>query len=304
MAVVYLDGKFYDKREDAKISVWDHGLLYGDGIFEGIRVYNGRIFKSKEHLRRLYDCANTLRIDIPMDMDEMEKLMIETIRRSKMTDCYIRLLITRGVGDLGLDPRRCSDPSVIIIVDKINLFPAELYEEGVKVITAATRKNHPACINPNIKSLNYLNNIFAKMEANHAGVSEAIQMNLSGHVCEGSADNIFVIRDGILKTPPPNDGVLIGITRNTVMELAEELGIEVRETSMTSHDLYSADELFLTGTAAEMIPVIAVDNRRIGSGKPGPIFRKILDKLKEVTRSEGTAVFTPEEMENLKTAVV
>ncbi len=304
MAVVYIDGKFYDNPEDAKVSVWDHGFLYGDGVFEGIRVYNGKIFKCKEHLKRLYDSAKVLKIDIPLSMEEMEKAMIETIRRSKMTDCYIRLIVSRGVGDLGLDPRKCSKPTIVIIVDTIALFPKELYDVGVKVIIASTRKNFMESVNPNVKSLNYLNSIMAKIEAVNAGVSEAIVVNIHGYVTEGSADNIFVVKDGVLKTPPPYAGILVGITRNTIMDIARDLNIPVQETNMTSFDLFTADEIFLSGTAAEMIPVIEVDGRVVGDGKPGPIFKKLLENLRALTKIEGTPVYTKEELEELKSAKV
>lgn len=304
MAVVYIDGKFYDKREDAKVSVWDHGFLYGDGIFEGIRVYNGKVFKCREHLQRLYDSAKTLNIKIPMDIDEMEKTMLETIRKTKMVDCYIRLVVSRGVGDLGLDPRKCPKPTVVIIVDTIKLFPKELYEKGVRVIIASTRKNFMESVNPNVKSLNYLNNIMAKIEAVHAGVPEAIIINVHGYVTEGTADNIFVIKNGVVKTPPPYAGILVGITRNVIMDIARELGIPVQETNMTSHDLYTADEIFLSGTAAEMIPVVEVDGRTVKEGKPGPIYRKLLENLRARTQVEGTPVYSREELEKLKTATV
>lgn len=299
MAVVFIDGKYYDNREDARVSVWDHGFLYGDGIFEGIRVYNGKVFRCREHLQRLYDSAKTVAIKIPYPIDEMEKIMIDTIRRSKMTDCYIRLVVSRGVGDLGLDPRKCLKPSVVVIVDTISLFPAELYDRGIDVIIASTRKNFMESVNPNVKSLNYLNNILAKIEAVNAGVPEAIVINVHGYVTEGTADNIFVVKDGLIKTPPSYAGILVGITRNAIMEIAAEMGMPVKETNMTSFDLYTADEIFLSGTGAEMIPVISVDRREIGNGKPGHIYRTLLETFRARTKVEGTPVYAPKELEEL-----
>jgi len=291
MAVVYINGKLYSNREDAKISVWDHGFLYGDGVFEGIRVYNGRIFKCQEHLRRLYDSAKTLNIKPPMSMERLEHELIETIKYSEMRDCYIRLIISRGTGDLGLNPLKCPEPTVVIIVDTITLFPAEMYEKGVEIVTASTRKNSSAATNPNVKSLNYLNNILAKIEANRAGAAEAIMLNMQGYITEGSADNVFIVRDGVVKTPPTYAGILVGITRNLILEICRENGIPALETNLTLFDVYAADEVFLTGTAVEMIPVIDVDGRTIGEGKPGPMFKKLLGKLRARTGSEGTPVW-------------
>jgi len=290
MAVVYIDGVFYDRKEDAKISVWDHGLLYGDGIFEGIRVYGGRVFCCREHLDRLYDSARMINLEIPMDIDRLEEVMLETVRRSGMADCYIRLVITRGTGDLGIDPARCKRATIIIIVDIIRLFPKELYDTGVDVIVASTRKNSPESLNPCVKSLNYLNNIMAKMEASRAGMPEAIMMNQNGHVTEGTADNIFVVKDGVVRTPPASAGILIGITRNAILKTASRLGIPAREENMTRFDLYTADEIFLSGTAAEMIPVVSVDGRPVGDKKPGPVFFRLLEGLREMTETSGTPV--------------
>lgn len=291
MTVVYIDGKFYDKREDAKISVWDHGFLYGDGIFEGIRVYDGKVFKFDDHLKRLFDSAKTLQIKIPHSYDELKEITLETIRRTGEKDCYIRLVISRGMGDLGLDPNKCPKATVVIIVDKIALFPAELYDAGVKVIIASTRKNFMEAVNPMVKSCNYLNNIMARMEASHAGVSEAIMINVHGYVTEGTADNIFVVKDGVLLTPPSAAGILVGVTRNVIMDLALKMNIPLKETMLTSHELYIADEIFLSGTAAEMIPVIEVDGRVVGDGVPGPIYRKLLENLRARTKVEGTPVY-------------
>ena len=294
MAVVYINGEFHNNREDAKVSVWDHGFLYGDGIFEGIRVYDGRVFKLDEHLLRLYDSAKTIYMNIPLTYDEMREATLETVRRTGERDCYIRLVVSRGVGDLGLDPGKCKKPTVVIIVDKIALFPQELYDTGVKVIIASTRKNFMEAVNPNVKSLNYLNNIMAKIEAVHAGVPEAIIINVHGYVTEGTADNIFVVKNGVVKTPPSYAGILVGVTRNVIMDVAREMNIRLDETLMTSHDLYTADEIFLSGTAAEMIPVIEVDGRVIGDGKPGPIYRRLLEGLRAKTKVEGALVYTGE----------
>jgi len=299
LAVVYINGEFYDNKEDARISVWDHGFLYGDGIFEGIRAYNGRVFKLDEHLKRLYDSAKTLAIKIPLSFEELKETTLETIRRTKEMDCYIRLIVSRGVGDLGIDPRKCPKPTIVIIVDKITLFPEKLYDVGVKVIIASTRKNFMEAVNPNVKSLNYLNNIMAKIEAVHAGVPESIIINVHGYVTEGTADNIFVIDDGVLKTPPAYAGILVGITRNVIMDVARSMNIPVQETLMTSHELYVADEIFLSGTAAEMIPVIEVDGRMVGNGKPGPIYRKLLEGLRARTKVEGTPIYSQEQMKSM-----
>lgn len=299
MAVVYINGEFYDKKEDAKVSVWDHGFLYGDGIFEGIRVYNGKVFKLDEHLERLYDSAKTLAIKIPLSFEELKEATLETIRRTKEMDCYIRLIVSRGVGDLGIDPRKCPKATIVIIVDTITLFPEELYDVGVNVIIASTRKNLVDAVNPNVKTLNYLNSIMAKIEAVHAGVPEAILINSHGHVTEGSADNIFIIKDGVLKTPPAYAGILVGITRNIIMEIARSMNIPVQETLMTSHELFIADEIFLSGSAAEMIPVIEVNKRIIGDGKPGPIYRKLLEGLRAKTKVEGTLVYSEEQLNKM-----
>ncbi|MFP4497830.1 MAG: branched-chain-amino-acid transaminase [Vulcanimicrobiota bacterium] len=291
MAVVYINGEFYDKREDAKISVWDHGFLYGDGVFEGIRVYEGRVYKCKEHLQRLYDSAKTIALKMPYPIEKMEELMLETIRRTGEKNCYIRLVVSRGIGDLGLDPGKCKEPTVVIICDTIQLFPEELYDVGVKVIIAATRKNFPESLNPNVKSLNYLSNILAKVEAVQAGVPEAIQINIHGYITEGTADNIFVVKNGAIRTPPSSAGILVGITRNAIIDCAKDLNINITEENMTSHDLYTADEIFLSGTAAEMIPVVEVAGRTIGNGKPGPVYKKLLAELRSHTRREGTEVY-------------
>ncbi|HHY42953.1 MAG TPA: branched-chain-amino-acid transaminase [Thermoanaerobacterales bacterium] len=287
---VYVNGEFFPK-EEAKISVFDHGFLYGDGVFEGIRAYNGRVFKLKEHIDRLYNGARGIMLDIPLTKEEMTEVVLETIRRNQLKDAYIRLVVSRGTGDLGLDPRKCQKPTIICIADKIVLYPEKLYTEGMEIITAATRRNRPEGVNPQMKSLNYLNNILAKIEANLAGVPEAMLLNTEDYVAECTGDNIFIVRDGVLITPPPYVGILIGITRNTVMELAEKLGIKVEEKVFTRYEVFTADECFLSGTAAEAIPVVKVDGRPIGDGKPGPITKKIIDAFKELIKTEGTEIY-------------
>lgn len=290
---IYLNGEFV-KKEDAKISVFDHGLLYGDGIFEGIRVYNGNIFKCKEHIDRLYDSAKSIMLDIGLTKQEMTDAMIETVRRNQMKDAYIRLVVSRGVGDLGLDPRKCSKPTIIIIVEELAIFPKEHYETGIRIVTAPTRRNTADALNPKIKSLNYLNNVLVKIEANQAGVSEALMLNAQGYVCEGSGDNIFVIKDRVVYTPPSYLGALEGITRNTIMRLAVEEGFTVKEEPFTRHDVYVADEVFLTGTAVEVIAVNEVDGRKIGDGRPGPITKTLLARFKEIVEIDGVQVFEEE----------
>ncbi len=272
---IYIDGKYYDKK-DAKISVYDHGLLYGDGVFEGIRSYNGRIFKCREHIDRLYDSARALTIKIPISKQEMIDALYDALKTNDLTDGYIRLVVTRGVGDLGLDPNKCPKACVIIIADKIQLYPEEIYVEGLELVTAATPRNHQEALNPRIKSLNYLNNILAKLEGIQAGVKEVVMLNLDGYVCECSADNIFVVKNGRIKTPPSSASILKGITRDTIIDLALAGGKEVRETNVTRYDLYTADEVFLCGTAAELLAAIKLDGRVIGEGIPGPIFKDLL----------------------------
>jgi len=271
---VYIDGKYYEKDE-AKVSVFDHGLLYGDGVFEGIRAYNGKIFKCEEHVRRLYDSAKAIWLAIPMSEEELAVALHAVLKVNKLKDGYIRLVVTRGKGDLGLDPRKCPKPTVIIIADSIALYPEEFYEKGLEVVTAATRRIPPDCLSPRVKSLNYLNNILAKIEGLQAGCIEVIMLNHLGYVAECSGDNIFVVRDGKVLTPPLEAGALGGITRGTVMELARGAGYEVAEPNVTTYDLYTADEVFLTGTAAEVIPVVKADGRQIGDGKPGRVTREL-----------------------------
>ena len=271
---VFIDGKYYEK-EDAKISVFDHGLLYGDGVFEGIRAYKGKIFKCDEHIRRLYDSARAIWLEIPMSEEQMAVAMYATLEVNKLKDAYIRLVVTRGKGDLGLDPRKCPKASVIIISDSISLYPEEFYEKGLTVVTAATRRIPPDCLSPRVKSLNYLNNIMAKIEGIQADCMEVIMLNALGYVAECSADNIFLVRDQRLITPPLEAGALGGITRDTVMELARAASYQVSEPNVTTYDLYTADEVFLTGTAAEVMPVVRIDGRAIADGKPGKVTRDL-----------------------------
>lgn len=292
--IIYLDGK-YVPEEEAKVSVFDHGVLYGDGVFEGIRAYHGRVFKLHEHLVRLYESARTINLNIWLTMEEMEEVVLETLRRNNLRDAYIRLVVTRGKGDLGLDPRNCPKASIFCIAASIRLYPEELYQKGLEIATVATRRNLPEACNPQVKSLNYLNNIYAKIEAAQAGVPEALMLNQEGYVVEATGDNIFIIKNGILITPPPYLGLLKGITRDTVMELAREQGIPVQEAVFTRHDVYNADECFLTGTAAELIPVVKADNRVIGNGTPGPIFAKLLELYRELTKVDGPKIFPDEE---------
>ena len=282
-----MNGKLVPEQE-AVISVFDHGYLYGDGVFEGIRAYNGRVFKLEEHVRRLYESAHSIMLPIPYSQEEMIKAVVDTVNANKLTDAYIRLVVSRGVGDLGLDPRKCKESQVVIIADKIVLYPEELYEEGLTVITVATRRNIADALDPKLKSLNYLNNIQAKIEANRAGVLEALMTNSQGYISEGTGDNIFIYRKGKLITPPPYLGILEGITREAVIELAREEGIPLQEAPFTRHDVYVADECFLTGTAAEVIPVIEADMRTIGTGKPGPVTRTLMEKFRELTQTTGT----------------
>jgi branched-chain amino acid aminotransferase len=280
---IYIAGKLYDK-EDAKISVYDHGLLYGDGVFEGMRSYSGKVFRLAEHLDRLWDSAQAIWLTIPMTKEEMAKAVYDTLKVNGIEDGYIRLVVTRGAGSLGLDPNRTSNPQVIIITDHIALYPREYYEKGLELVTASTMRNHPAALSPRIKSLNYLNNILAKIEGLKAGCVEALMLNHKGEVAECTGDNIFLITKGELLTPPIDAGILEGITRNAVIDIAREVGITTREISLTRYDVYVADECFLTGSAAEVIPVVKVDNRAIGAGVPGPITQDLIRRFHELTR--------------------
>jgi branched-chain amino acid aminotransferase len=280
---VWITGQLYAK-DDAKISVYDHGLLYGDGVFEGMRSYSGKVFRLAEHLDRLWKSAKAIWLEIPMTQEALAKAVNDTLAANGIKDGYIRLVVTRGAGSLGLDPNRTSNPQVIIITDHIALYPQEFYEKGLSIITASTVRNHPAALSPRIKSLNYLNNIMAKIEGLQAGCVEALMLNHKGEVAECTGDNIFLVRAGQLWTPPLDAGILEGITRDAVIELARDAGMVVREQAITRHDVFIADEVFLTGSAAEVIPVVKVDSRVIGDGKPGPITRDLTKRFHELTR--------------------
>jgi len=280
---IYINGKLFD-NDEARISVYDHGLLYGDGVFEGIRSYAGRVFRLEEHLQRLWDSAKAIRLAIPMSQGDMAQAIYDTLQANGIEDGYIRVVVTRGRGTLGLDPNHCSDPQVIIITDHIALYPDELYQKGLEIITASTVRSHPAALSPRIKSLNYLNNILAKIEGLQAGCIEALMLNHKGEVAECTGDNIFVVRAGRILTPPNDAGILEGVTRRVVIDLAVELGHEVREVALTKHDVYIAEECFLTGTAAEIVPVVKVDSRVIGAGVPGPMTRDLMKRFKALTR--------------------
>jgi len=286
---VYVDGKYYGEKQ-AKVSVFDHGLLYGDGVFEGIRAYNGRVFKLKEHVERLYYSAKAILLEIPMTPDAMVRAVVETCRRNRIRNGYVRLVVTRGVGTLGLNPNRCQRPSVIIIAGTIQLYPPEYYEKGLEIVTVPTTRNLHSAVNPAIKSLNYLNNILAKIEANIAGVEEAIMLNAEGYIAECTGDNLFIVKGGQIYTPPLYAGALYGITRGTVIELAREAGIPVTELNLTRYDVFNADECFLTGTGAEIIPVVKVDGRVIGSGKPGALTRSLEEKYHALTQVSGEPI--------------
>ena len=286
---VFIDGKYYDEQ-DAKVSVFDHGLLYGDGVFEGIRAYNGRVFKLREHIDRLFYSAKAILLDIPMSHAEIMAATVATCRENNLRECYIRLVVTRGIGTLGLNPNRCKRGSVIVIADKIQVYPKEMYDNGMAIVTVATTRNLHSALNPAIKSLNYLNNILAKIEANNAGVEEAIMLNAEGFVSECTADNLFLVKGKQLMTPPLSAGALYGITRATVMDLGRAAGLQVSEPNLTRYDVFNADECFLTGTGAELIPVTKVDGRVIGSGKPGPVTRKLVEEYHKLTNSTGEPI--------------
>lgn len=291
--LIYIDGEFLPKAE-AKISVFDHGLLYGDGVFEGIRSYNGRVFKLDEHLERLYDSAKSIMLQIPIPIETMKETILETLRRNHLREGYIRLVVTRGVGDLGLDPDKCPKSTIIIIADKIVLYPQEFYEKGLDVVTASVRRNYPEAINPRIKSLNYLNNILAKIEGKQAGTEEVLMLNADGYVVECSGDNVFWVKNGVLVTPPVHIGILEGVTRNSVIALALDSGMQVEERVFTRHDLYIADECFLTGTAAEVIPVVTIDRRTIGDGQPGKATQKLIAAFRQIANNTGTPIYASE----------
>jgi branched-chain amino acid aminotransferase len=282
--LVWLNGKLVPPSE-AKVSVFDHGLLYGDGVFEGIRSYGGKVFRLEVHVRRLFDSARGIRLAMPMTQEEMGRAIYATLEANAIADAYVRVVVTRGEGTLGLDPNRCTTSNTFIIVAKLALYPDELYRNGLEVITAATMRNHPNAVNPRLKSLNYLNNILAKIEATDAGTLEAVMLNHLGYVAECTGDNLFIVRDGRLFTPPISAGILEGVTRNEILAIAHDFGIDVREENLTRHDLYVSDECFLTGTAAEVIPVVMIDKRPIGSGKPGPMTQRLLEEFHRRTRA-------------------
>ncbi|MBT8042376.1 MAG: branched-chain-amino-acid transaminase [Pontiella sp.] len=286
---IFLSGSLVDEK-DAVVSVFDHGLLYGDGVFEGIRAYNGRVFLLDEHIDRLYDSAKAIALDIPMTKEEMSAAVVDTCKANDIAEGYIRVVVTRGKGTLGLNPYLCDKAEVIIIAAKIQLYPQELYDNGLKIVTVGTVRNHPEAINPRIKSLNYLNNVMAKIEAINAGCMECLMLNHKGEVAEASGDNIFAVRNGVLTTPPSTCGALEGLTRNKVMDIAEKAGYRVVEAPMARYDLYVADEVFLTGTAAEIISVVDIDKRIIGNGKPGEITARLAKLYIECTKAEGTPI--------------
>ncbi|MEC7678162.1 MAG: branched-chain-amino-acid transaminase [Planctomycetota bacterium] len=280
---IYINGEYFSKDE-AKISVYDHGLLYGDGIFEGMRIYSGKVFRLHEHLLRLWESATAISLQIPIGIDDLTNDVNEAVKRNGLGEGYIRLIVTRGAGALGLDPFQCANPQIIIIVDKITLYPKALYENGLELVTASTIRNHPAALSPRIKSLNYLNNVLAKMEGLKAGCKEALMLNHQGQVAECTGDNVFIVKAGQLITPPKEAGILEGITRNAVIDLAKEAEIETIESPLTRHDLFVADECFLTGSAAEVIPVVTLDGRTIGTGSPGPITKQLNDAFRDLVR--------------------
>ena len=283
---VYINGEYFEKDE-AKISVFDHGLLYGDGVFEGIRSYDRLVFKLKEHIDRLYESSQGIMLNIPLSKKDMIKAVVETLKLNELDNAYIRLVVTRGVGDLGLDPRKCKSASIIIITDTIKFYPEKLYKEGLTIITVPTPRNMPEALNPQIKSLNYLNNILAKIEAINSGYEEALMFTARGYVAECTGDNIFIIKNNDLITPPAYLGILKGITRASVMDIARKIGMTVREEVITRHNIFTADECFLTGTAAEVIPVVCLDKRTIGEGKPGKITLNLMKEFRKATKTDG-----------------
>jgi branched-chain amino acid aminotransferase len=286
---IYIDGKYYDEK-NAKVSVFDHGLLYGDGVFEGIRAYHGRVFKLKEHIDRLFYSAKAILLEIPLSHSAVMKAVVETCRRNRVREAYIRLVVTRGVGTLGLNPKNCKSPSIIIIAGKIQIYPAALYERGMDIITVPTTRNLHSAVNPAIKSLNYLNNILARIEANNSGYEEAIMLNSEGFVSECTVENIFIVKAGQMFTPPLSAGALYGITRQTVIELAQAAGLRVSEPNLTRYDLFNADECFLSGTGAEIVPVVKIDGRMIGSGKPGKVTRRLVKEFRALTQVTGEPI--------------
>jgi branched-chain amino acid aminotransferase len=287
---IFMNGNLV-RKQDAVVSVYDHGFLYGDGVFEGIRVYSGNIFKLDEHVRRLYESAHSIKLNIPYTKKEMEQAIVNTVRKNKLEQAYIRVVVSRGVGNLGLDPKHCATPNIIIIAEGLAIYPKEAYEKGLKLVSVGGRRNRPDALSPQVKSLNYLNNILVKMEASQAGGDEALMLNDQGYVAEGSSDNIFIVKKGIIYTPPVYLGALEGITRNAIIDIARENGYEVREVPFTRHDVYVADEVFLTGTAAEVIAVVEVDERKIADGTPGPITSHLLKEFRKLVVMDGVQCY-------------
>lgn len=283
---IWIDGTFYAKAE-AKISVFDHGFLYGDGVFEGIRAYDGNVFCLDEHIARLFNSARAIALEPPMSRSAIGDVIVETLKKNRLVSGYVRPIVTRGVGDLGLDPRKCPAASVVVIADTLQLYPKQFYDEGLEIAIVSTRRNLATALSPQIKSLNYLNNILARLEVNRMGVGEGIMLNHEGFVAEATADNVFIVSNGVIKTPAIPMGALPGITRGCVLELAREHGMSVLETILTSYDLYTADECFLTGTGAEVVPVRAIEGRTIGTGKPGPVTRQLIDLFRSITKTRG-----------------
>lgn len=294
--LIFLNGEFVSKK-DAVVSVYDHGFLYGDGVFEGVRVYEGNVFRLQEHIDRLYDSAKSIMLSVPYSKQEMSGLVVETLRRNELLNAYIRVVVSRGVGNLGLDPSSCARPQIIVIAEELALFPKELYKTGIDIVSVATRRTRADVLSPKVKSLNYLNNILVRIEANLAGVSEALMLNDQGYVAEGSADNVFIVKNGEILTPPGYVGALEGITRNAIMEIAHELGFPMREQVFTRHDVYVADEVFLTGTAVEVIAVVKVDGRVIGDGKPGDCTNRLLEEFRKTVVENGTKVYGQENVQ-------
>lgn len=288
---IYIDGEFYEKAE-AKLSVFDHGLLYGDGIFEGIRFYQGRVFRLEEHIKRLANSAKAIALTLPISLKEIEKAVLDTIRLNELQDGYVRLVVTRGCGDLGLSPLNCPKATIFIIAATIKLYAPEKYTHGLEVVTCSTRRIAHGALSPMVKSLNYLNNVMAKLEAINAGAGEGLMLNEQGFVAECTGDNIFLVRDGKITTPPVSSGVLAGVTREVVFEIARKMGVEISEPQITRYDIYTADECFLTGTAAEVIPAVRLDHRPIGDGTPGPITKKMISHFQELTKSTGTPIYS------------
>jgi branched-chain amino acid aminotransferase len=287
---IFMNGEFVS-REDAKVSVYDHGFLYGDGVFEGIRAYSGNVYQLHEHLTRLYESAKAILLDVPYTQQEIEGIVVETLRKNQLENAYIRLVVSRGVGNLGLDPFLCRQPQFIVIAEQLALFPQKLYEQGMDIVTVATRRNRSDILNPKVKSLNYLNNILIKIEASLAGVSEALTLNTEGYVAEGSGDNVFIVKHNRILTPPSYAGALEGITRNAIIEIARGLGYAAEEQMLTRHDVYVADEVFMTGTAAEIMPVVKVDGRVIGDGKPGVHTQRLLDAFRARVVEDGVKIY-------------